>query len=123
MKLQPDRPDTLAVTAHGPGWVAVNGVKHHQALLISSQGACTVWTEGHEPTKLDFEQALAHQPEVVIYGSGAQLRFASPAALAGLYQARVGIETMDTPAACRTFNILAGEGRRVVALLRMTAAG
>ena len=55
--------------------------------------------------------------QVVIFGSGAKLRFVSPALLRGLIERGIGVETMDTAAACRTYNILAQEGRRVVAAL------
>jgi uncharacterized protein len=54
---------------------------------------------------------------VVVFGSGVRLRFLRPSLIRGLIERRIGIETMDTAAACRTYNILAGEGRRVVAAL------
>jgi uncharacterized protein len=54
---------------------------------------------------------------LVIFGSGERIRFAQPQWLGALYAKRIGVETMDTQAACRTFNFLAGEGRRVVAAL------
>ena len=57
------------------------------------------------------------KPELVIFGSGARLRFPPPAFLRSLMDARIGLETMDTLAACRTYNILAGEGRHVIAAL------
>ena len=56
-------------------------------------------------------------PEIVLLGTGAQFRFPEPALLAPLYKAGIGVEVMDTPAACRTYNILLGEGRNVVAAL------
>jgi uncharacterized protein len=56
-------------------------------------------------------------PELVIFGSGERIRFPKPQWLQTLYARRVGVETMDTHAACRTYNFLAGEGRRVVAAL------
>mgnify|MGYP006139609943 CR=1 FL=1 len=70
------------------------------------------------------EQVLAQlQVEVVIFGSGARIRFPRPAWIVPLAQRRIGIETMDTAAACRTYNILAQEGRDVaVALLLDTGS-
>jgi len=53
----------------------------------------------------------------VIFGSGSRIRFPQPAWLAPLIERRIGLETMDTQAACRTYNILSGEGRKVVAAL------
>jgi uncharacterized protein len=58
---------------------------------------------------------LAHRPEIVLLGTGATQRFPHPRLSAPLAAARVGFEVMDTRAACRTYNILLGEGRRVVA--------
>jgi len=60
-------------------------------------------------------------PELVLFGSGQRLRFVHPALLRGLIGQRIGVETMDTVAACRTFNILAAEGRRVTAALLVGA--
>jgi uncharacterized protein len=65
-----------------------------------------------------FEQLSALGTELVLFGSGSRLRFPRPEWLRPLINKGIGLETMDTPAACRTYNILAGEGRQVaVALL------
>ena len=64
-----------------------------------------------------FAQLAALNAEVVIFGSGDRIRFPRPAWIAPLVARGVGVETMDTAAACRTYNILAGEGRNVVAAL------
>jgi uncharacterized protein len=64
-----------------------------------------------------FEQALALRPDLVIFGSGAHHRFASPALMRCLIERHIGIETMSTAAACRTYNVLAAEGRPVLAAL------
>jgi uncharacterized protein len=119
MKLQPDRIDTLSINAYGPDWVAVQGEKITHSVLISSQGLKTAWgaanfeslTPEHFATLADLDV------ELVIFGSGSRLRFVPPAWHAALMQRQIGLETMDTQAACRTFNILAGEGRRVAAAL------
>ena len=65
----------------------------------------------------EFAALLAYEPEVVLFGTGAALRFPRPELTRALIDARVGLEVMDTPAACRTYNILAAEGRSVVAAL------
>ena len=65
----------------------------------------------------DFAALLVHEPELVLFGSGERQRFPHPRLLRSLIDARIGVETMATRAACRTFNILSGEGRRVVAAL------
>ena len=64
---------------------------------------------------------LALAPELVVFGSGARLRFPPPAWLQPLMARRIGVETMDTAAACRTYNVLAAEGRAVVAALLLGA--
>jgi uncharacterized protein len=62
---------------------------------------------------------LMRAPEIVLLGTGPRLRFPSPAVYASLLKARIGVEVMDTAAACRTYNILAAEGRRVAAALML----
>ena len=119
MKLQPDRIDTLSINAYGPGWVAVQGQKITHSVLISSQGLNTPWGAANfDSLTPDHFAALADlDVELVIFGSGARLIFPASSALRPLYEARVGIETMDTQAACRTFNILMAEDRRVIAAI------
>lgn len=63
----------------------------------------------------DLEPLLALQPELIVIGTGNQLRFPAPAVHAAALTRGVGIEFMDNAAAARTFNLLAGEYRRVVA--------
>ena len=65
----------------------------------------------------DFEKLLALDPEIVLLGTGSRLRFPAPSLTRRLGDARVGLEVMDLGAACRTYNILASEGRRVAAAL------
>ena len=119
MKLQPDRMDTLAVTGYGPGWIAVNGERHHGSLLITSTGLLQPWrpTSFDDLGPSDFARLTELGVELALFGSGSRLRFVPVAWLAPLMAARLGMETMDTPAACRTYNILASEGRPVAALL------
>jgi uncharacterized protein len=121
MKLQPDKSNSLTINAYGPGWIEVNGQKFMHSLVVSSlQGASpNVWevSRFEDLTPADFE-LLAHSgAELVIFGSGQRLRFPQPAWLASLISMGMGLETMDTAAACRTYNILASEGRKVVVAL------
>lgn len=124
MKLQPDRFDAPAISAYGPGWIAVDGERRTHSLIVCATGSVLAWDCLHFD-KLDsrhFEQLALHDAEIVIFGSGARLRFPRPQWLRPLVERRVGVETMDTAAACRTYNILASEGRRVVAALLLEAA-
>ena len=123
MKLHADKPDRVAITGYGPGWIAVNGERHTTSLLIGVDGTLTAWgcRSFDALTAAHFASVADSNPELLIFGSGRQLRFASPAVLRALLERRIGVETMDTGAACRTFNILAGEGRRVAAALILEA--
>jgi uncharacterized protein len=120
MKFQPDSlAGTNAISAHEPGAVWVNGQRFEGSLLVPWKGAVVAWQAGGIDTleAQHFDAVLELRPELVIFGSGARLRFVSPALYRGLIAARIGIETMDTAAACRTYNVLAAEGRSVVAAL------
>ena len=127
MKLQPDRLDVQSILGYGPGWVglASQGVaeKIHHSIVIGSGGEKFAWecTRFEDLTEAHFTRLIETRPELVIFGSGAQLRFPPPALLRTLMAKRIGVETMDTLAACRTYNILAGEGRRVTAALLIEA--
>ncbi|MGE4242497.1 Mth938-like domain-containing protein [Ramlibacter sp.] len=119
MRLQPDRSDAQTISAHGPGWVGVASEKITHNVVIGSRGQRVEWAGGFEALGPEHFAMLADMKvEVVIFGSGPRLRFPKPAWIRPLVEAGIGIETMDTPAACRTYNILAQEGRDVaVALL------
>ena len=123
MKLQPDKLDVQSILGYGSGWVGLghNGVaeKIERSIVIGSRGEKFDWqcARFEDLTEEHFTQLAATQPELVIFGSGTRLRFAPSAFMRALMQKRIGIETMDTLAACRTYNILAGEGRQVIAAL------
>ncbi len=128
MKLQPDKSDTQNIRGYGPGWIAVNNDKLFTSLLISSSGLRLNW-ECDSFAKLNekhfalvAEHAKAMGAEMVIFGSGHKLRFVNAAWLQMLMAQQIGIETMDSPAACRTYNILAGEGRKVLAAIILESA-
>jgi uncharacterized protein len=78
-------------------------------------------TDFSKLTQAHFDELLQLQPELVIFGSGAKLRFPPPALLSGLIARRIGVESMDSAAACRTYNVLVSEGRTVVAALLLGA--
>ena len=123
MKLQPDRLDVQSILAYGAGWIGLgnNGVaeKIDYSVVIGSRGEKLPWDcqRFEQLTAEHFALLAGMKPELVIFGSGKRLRFPPPAFLRGLMDQRIGLETMDTLAACRTYNILAGEGRHVVAAL------
>jgi uncharacterized protein len=120
MKLHPDRNTALnTVTAYGSGWFEINRVRHEGALLLMPEGEVRQWAvpsfEGLATG--DFEPLVALGAEIVLFGTGAQHRLPHPRLTAALTRAGIGVEAMDSYAACRTYNILMGEGRRVLAAL------
>lgn len=105
MKFEPDRLDGVNVISRQEGGrVWVNGQAHEQSLVVPWRGITLVWpvTDFDALMPSHFEQLLALKPEVVIFGSGSRLRFVAPALMRSLIEGRVGTETMDTAAACRT---------------------
>ncbi|MEO6322043.1 MAG: Mth938-like domain-containing protein [Polaromonas sp.] len=129
MKLQPDRLDVQSILAYGTGWVGLgnNGVaeKIDYSIVIGSRGEKFAWscTRFEQLTAEQFDLLASLKPELVIFGSGPRLRFPPPNYLRGLMAQRICLETMDTLAACRTYNILAGEGRHVIAALLIEPEG
>ena len=107
------------MTGYGPGWVAVNGEKISSSVVISAAGTRFAWdcAQFADLQAIHFERIAGMDVELVIFGSGARIQFPNPALLQALYAKRIGVETMDTQAACRTYNFLAGEGRKVAAAL------
>lgn len=106
-------------TGYGEGFVEVNGTTHRANVAVSADAVEPGWSEGplESLTEANMARLADARPEIVLLGSGAAFRFPPPAVLAPLYRAGIGVEVMDTRAACRTYNILLGEGRRVVAAL------
>ena len=107
------------VTGLGPGWVRVGATDYRENFVLTPATIVTGWAPGgfDKLAEGDFERLLEWKPEVVLFGAGATIRFPHPRLTRALTDVRVGLEVMDTPAACRTFNILAAEGRSVVAAL------
>ena len=119
MKLQPDRSNAQTISAYGPGWIGVDADKVTHSVIVGSGGLRQAWggTRFEDLTAEHFAHLATLDTELIIFGSGQRNRFPPPAWLAPLIARRLGLETMDTPAACRTYNILASEGRNVVAAL------
>ncbi len=110
-------PDQYLFTGHGKGYVSINGKRYQHPLVVLAGEVRTDWT-ATDFASLDathFEYFLELKPDVLLFGTGAKQEFARPELYRGLIEARIGIEFMDTPAACRTFNILVAEDRKVVA--------
>jgi uncharacterized protein len=120
MKFQPDHLSGVNVISRlEPGVVWVNAQVQSTSVLVPWRGNVMPWAVARfeSVTSEQFVAVLDLEPELVLLGSGRRLRFAPPAVLRTLIERGIGVEAMDTAAACRTFNVLATEGRRVVAAL------
>jgi len=104
-------------TGHGVDYIAINGQRFHQPMVVTADGVRSDWAPADfdSLTAAHFDFFLQMQPEVLLLGTGAKQRFARPELFSGLIRAGISIEFMDTPAACRTYNILVAEDRKVVA--------
>lgn len=124
MKLYRDEDSSLnLVTAYDARHIAIQRERHETSLVVMPQRAPQAWGElGFDGlTEADFAAIAALSPALVLIGTGARQRFPKPALLRPLIEARIGFEVMDTGSACRTYNILAAEGRVVAAALLMDA--
>jgi uncharacterized protein len=106
-------------TAHGKGYVAVNGERFEHSIVVTPEQVLTDWQpKGFEALdESHFAYFLTLKPEILLFGTGAKQRFPHPCLYPMLAAVGVGVEFMDTPAACRTYNILMAEDRKVVAAI------
>lgn len=110
---------TNLFTAYDKDFVSVNGVRHERSLIVLPERIIAEW-QPVAPDAMTAEHfsALADlELEILLLGTGSRLRFPSPRLMQALAQQGIGLEAMDTFAACRTYNILAAEGRKVAAAL------
>ena len=119
MKFHLSRPDGRnQFSGYGPGYVAVNGTRYESSIIVLPDRI-----EPWEPEAPDqwtgetFAQLAALPVEILLLGTGAALHFPHPRLTQSLREARLSLEVMDTQAACRTYNILLSEDRRVGAAL------
>jgi len=123
LKIERELPDGRnSFTGYGEGYVEVNKTRHTRSLVVSAERVIGDWpAEAVGALSADHLAAILElRPEIVLLGTGAAFTFPEPGLLAPLHKAGIGVEVMDTPAACRTYNILLGEGRNVVAALIVT---
>lgn len=106
-------------TAYGEGYVAVNNEKHQKNLILLPESIILEWSTATVSTltESDMQKLLGLGTEIILLGTGARLRFPASPLLRPFAPAGIGLEVMDLQAACRTFNILAAEGRKVAAAL------
>jgi uncharacterized protein len=119
MKLHTDPRTGNTVTAHGEGYVAINGERHSSSLIVQPDALDTAWQVASiaalEPAHI--ERLLATGADILILGTGRRQQFPPLALLKPVIAAGRTVDVMDTSAACRTYNILMSEGRTVAAAL------
>jgi len=105
----------LVFSSHGPGYVSVNGTRYEGSVLLCGREVVTDWApDGFDGLSASQFECLANMDaEIVLFGSGERQRFPRPELLKPLIAKGLGLEVMDTKAACRTYNILVAEGRKV----------
>ena len=109
------------VTAYDKDSVELNAIRYEYSLVVLPEVAPAAWpvTSFEGLTSEHFAQLEATKPDVVILGTGHKQRFVHPKLSAVLTEKRIGVECMDNQAACRTYNILMAEGRKVALALIM----
>ncbi len=120
MKLHQESSGALnTITSYGADHISINLQRHDGSILVMPESPVVAWpvSSFDALTPEHFDALIELAPEVVIFGSGSRLRFPHPRLTAALARQRIGVETMDLGAACRTYNILMSEGRRVAAAL------
>ncbi|MBA5606974.1 Mth938-like domain-containing protein [Duganella sp. FT3S] len=124
MKLHPSSTQQYqTVTGYDDTGVEINAQRYNYSLLVLPETAPQAWGAAtfEALTEAHFTAILDLAPDVVILGTGARQRFIHPRLTAALTMRRIGVECMDNQAACRTYNILMGEGRKVTLALVMGA--
>jgi uncharacterized protein len=115
----------LLFTGYGDDHVLINGQRFDASLLLSARGvevAPWVGLDFSALTTAHFEWVAHRELDILLLGTGTRLRFPHPSLTRALAEARIGLEVMDIGALCRTYNILAAEGRSVGAAVLIEPA-
>ena len=118
MKFAQDSQDEgYVITSYESDNVSINGKKFNQSLIISTTRLEENWAiDCIESLQADhIDRILKFDPELVVIGTGSRLTFPAVEIYAAIIRQGIGVDFMDTGAACRTYNILMSEGRNVVA--------
>ncbi len=119
MKLHLEQaPGQNIFTGYGRGYVAINNVRHEKHLLVTPDRLIEWNISGFDGLAMGHcDYLIGLKPEIVILGTGATLRFPQPGLTRLFAAAGIGLEVMDSQAACRTYNVLTAEGRKVLAAI------
>ncbi len=107
------------ITGYGVGYIEVNKQRYEQQIIVMAEKLTLDWSakDFESLTEAHFAELLTLKPEVVLLGTSSTHRFVHPKLTANLAEQNIAVECMRTDAACRTYNILMSEGRRVAAAL------
>ena len=107
------------ITGYEEDWVEINAVRWAHSLIVLPESPPVAWpvVSFESLGAADFAAVGSADPDLVILGTGLKQRFVAPALVTHLLSRRIGVECMDNQAACRTYNILMAEGRKVALAL------
>lgn len=107
------------ITGYSQAWISINNLKYPQSLVVMPDALILDWpvNDFDQLNEAHFTCLLPHQPEVILLGTGSKHRFIHPKLIQALSAANIPVECMTTDAACRTYNILMAEDRKVAAAL------
>ncbi|MBK8753057.1 MAG: Mth938-like domain-containing protein [Candidatus Competibacteraceae bacterium] len=111
-----------SIRSYGPGWITVNEQEIRHSVIVTPAQLVLDW----EPqtftdlVEMHFEKIAGLEPEIVLLGTGSRQQFPHPRLTQALLAHGIGVEVMDTAAACRTYNVIMLEGRRVAAALLLS---
>jgi uncharacterized protein len=119
VKFTRERPATVTVRSVSGGQICIGETTYRHTIALTANRIFDAWpkTPVANLAQEDFADLLVTEPEVIVLGTGSALVFPPRELIFTLARRGVGLESMDTRAAARTFNVLAGEGRRVAAVL------
>ena len=111
----------FAIRAYEKGKLIINQQPYYKSLIVTPEQLTPDWRPQsiEDLTAADFDELITLKPSMIILGTGEKQIFPSPTLYAEAINAGIGVEVMNTPAACRTYNILMSEGRSIAAALMM----
>ncbi len=109
------------IYAYAKGYVAINDQEISRSVIVTPERLITNWPPQRfvDLEAAHFEWILKLEPEIVLLGTGSHQQLPHPQLIRPLIERGLGVEVMDTAAACRTYNIIVAEGRQVAAALLM----
>jgi uncharacterized protein len=120
MKFHLASADGFSITGRDPGVVRINNVEWRENFVLFPETGAIAWAgipRTPEETGAAWKTIIEYAPNIVVIGTGDKHVFPHPSLLRPLIEARIGYEVMDTAAACRTYNVLVSEGRKICAAI------